>query len=112
MSIATPVPGTRRQLSDRRPNPQSSFPNLAKAFLEVSAQARDQGLLKRAPWFYLILGAALALALLGAGTGFVLLGHTWWQLLIAAALGIAVSYTHLRAHETRHDLVCRLLLEK
>src|SRR5450756_659695 len=22
------------------------------------------------------------------------------------------SYTHLRAHETRHDLVCRLLLEK
>src|SRR5665648_1136346 len=26
--------------------------------------------------------------------------------------GSAVSYTHLRAHETRHDLVCRLLLEK
>eukprot|EP00825_Cyclidium_porcatum_P001823 TRINITY_DN10846_c0_g1_i2.p2 TRINITY_DN10846_c0_g1~~TRINITY_DN10846_c0_g1_i2.p2 ORF type:complete len:150 (-),score=9.62 TRINITY_DN10846_c0_g1_i2:29-478(-) len=26
--------------------------------------------------------------------------------------GMAVSYTHLRAHETRHDLVCRLLLEK
>ena len=24
----------------------------------------------------------------------------------------AVSYTHLRAHETRHDLVCRLLLKK
>src|SRR5450759_1896006 len=36
---------------------------------------------------------------------------------IARALGdhvneAAVSYTHLRAHETRHDLVCRLLLEK
>ena len=27
----------------------------------------------------------------------------WWR---------SVSYTHLRAHETRHDLVCRLLLEK
>src|SRR5450756_2553906 len=29
------------------------------------------------------------------------------------ALGITVpvSYTHLRAHETRHDIVCRLLLE-
>src|SRR5450759_3868444 len=23
-----------------------------------------------------------------------------------------IAYTHLRAHETRHDLVCRLLLEK
>ena len=25
---------------------------------------------------------------------------------------MAVSYTHLRAHETEADLVCRLLLEK
>ena len=32
-------------------------------------------------------------------------------LLVTASL-IPVSYTHLRAHETRHDLVCRLLLEK
>ena len=24
----------------------------------------------------------------------------------------AVSYTHLRAHDTRHDILCRLLLEK
>ena len=29
-----------------------------------------------------------------------------------AGLAAPVSYTHLRAHETRHDLVCRLLLEK
>src|SRR5450756_2392683 len=35
------------------------------------------------------------------------------QVKVTAANGkIAVSYTHLRAHETRHDLVCRLLLEK
>src|SRR5450756_139336 len=37
-------------------------------------------------------------------------------IMLLPALGIvsmnAVSYTHLRAHETRHDLVCRLLLEK
>src|SRR5665648_414401 len=35
-------------------------------------------------------------------------------LITAVGLGglISVSYTHLRAHETRHDLVCRLLLEK
>ena len=30
----------------------------------------------------------------------------------AVNAGIAVSYTHLRAHETVLDLVCRLLLEK
>src|SRR5450756_355880 len=27
-------------------------------------------------------------------------------------LAWSVSYTHLRAHETRHELVCRLLLAK
>src|SRR5450759_1990940 len=32
------------------------------------------------------------------------------ELLIISISGISVSYTHLRAHETRHDLVCRLLL--
>ena len=32
-----------------------------------------------------------------------------WTILASAG---TVSYTHLRAHETRHDLVCRLLLEK
>src|SRR5450756_2922680 len=31
---------------------------------------------------------------------------------LAEAVLRAVSYTHLRAHETRHDIVCRLLLEK
>ena len=31
---------------------------------------------------------------------------------LESAKGIPVSYTHLRAHETEADLVCRLLLEK
>ena len=32
--------------------------------------------------------------------------------LIWSSYSVAVSYTHLRAHETVLDLVCRLLLEK
>src|SRR5450756_2931374 len=39
------------------------------------------------------------------------LGLRPW-LAVAGHSEFAVSYTHLRAHETRHDLVCRLLLEK
>src|SRR3569833_54341 len=31
---------------------------------------------------------------------------------VAGFYNNADSYTHLRAHETRHELVCRLLLEK
>ena len=33
-------------------------------------------------------------------------------LLVVSRVADAVSYTHLRAHETVLDLVCRLLLEK
>src|SRR5450756_3081893 len=41
-------------------------------------------------------------------------GLLFYRLLEQAALTspAPVSYTHLRAHEPRHDLVCRLLLEK
>src|SRR5450756_3186262 len=34
-----------------------------------------------------------------------------WMIANHGADIVPVSYTHLRAHETRHDLVCRLLLE-
>ena len=36
---------------------------------------------------------------------------TWYEIRNTPSI-IAVSYTHLRAHETKANLVCRLLLEK
>src|SRR5450756_766888 len=48
-------------------------------------------------------GARLLAVVVGAGKG--ALGA------LLARNAVPVSYTHLRAHETRHDLVCRLLLE-
>ena len=38
--------------------------------------------------------------------------HTYDVVVVGAGGSGPVSYTHLRAHETREDLVCRLLLEK
>ena len=55
------------------------------------------------PWQWILMAAvAAALVILGV---LVLAA-------VAASTSTPVSYTHLRAHETRHDLVCRLLLEK
>ena len=39
-------------------------------------------------------------------------GYPWFCKLICPVGTLAVSYTHLRAHETGRNLVCRLLLEK
>src|SRR5665648_1181396 len=61
-------------------------------------------------------GADLVLRRYGLG-GVLTTGHRGGSL-GTRAVGLVnrtaqpVSYTHLRAHETRHDLVCRLLLEK
>src|SRR5450756_437447 len=70
--------------------------------------------------FICVLATAASWLLLGLWFGVGYCPVTDWQWQVKAKLGehdlpasfITVSYTHLRAHETRHDLVCRLLLEK
>lgn len=100
----TALPSTA--ISPGRPGPgyqdQTSFPVLARAFIEVSDQARTEGLLGRTRWFYLVVGGAVSAGLLGALTGLVLLGDTWWQLLIAAALGVILTQFAFLAHEAAH----------
>jgi len=66
---------------------------------------RDAGLLKRSHWFYLSLGAGLLLALGGVVTGFVLFGESWYQLLMAGALGIIFTQIAFIAHEASHRQV-------
>ena len=53
-----------------------SFPPVARAYTEVSQVVRETGLLKRAQWFYALVGTALVLSFGGAVTGFILLGDS------------------------------------
>jgi len=79
-----------------------TFPPVARAYTEVSQVVRETGLLRRAEWFYALVGAALLLAFGGVVTGFILLGHTWYQLLMAGALGILFTQVAFLAHEAAH----------
>lgn len=81
---------------------EHSFPPHTRGYLEISAQARAAGLLKRTPWFYVGTGAALAAALGGSVAGFVLLGSSWFQLLIAVGLGLIFTQVAFLAHEAAH----------
>lgn len=76
-----------------------------KSFTAVAHTVRESGLLRRARWFYATVGAVLLLALGGAATGFVLLGNSWLQLLIAAALGLILTQVAFIAHEASHRQV-------
>lgn len=79
-----------------------TFPPVAGAYTQVSQVAKELGLLRRAPVFYSLVGGALVLAFAGCIAGFVLLGHSWFQLLIAAALGIVLTQVAFLAHEAAH----------
>jgi fatty acid desaturase len=78
------------------------FPPLTRAYTDIAQVVRETGLMRRSPWFYGIVGAALAVAFGGAITGFILLGDSWFQLLIAAALGILFTQVAFLAHEAGH----------
>lgn len=75
---------------------------MARAYTQISRTVRDQGLLRRARGFYLLIAIVLALGFGGTITGFVLLGHSWFQLLMAGALGILITQVAFLAHEAAH----------
>ena len=80
----------------------SDFPPLTRAYTDLSQVVRETGLLRRAGGFYALVGLALALAFGGVITGFVLLGDSWFQLLMAGALGILLTQVAFLAHEAAH----------
>lgn len=80
------------------PHPTSTYSALMRT-------VRDAGLLRRRRGFYYAVFAALVVALGGAITGFVLLGDSWYQLLIAAALGIILTQIAFVTHEASHRQV-------
>ncbi len=80
----------------------AEFPPMAKAFTQVSRTVRDLGLLRRTPWFYGLVATGVALALGAAITGFILLGDSWFQLLIAGALGVIFTQIAFLTHEAAH----------
>ncbi|MDN4478900.1 acyl-CoA desaturase [Demequina sp. SYSU T00039] len=84
-----------------------SFPlnPVTQSFAPLAATVREMGLLRRSYGFYSGFGAALVLALGGVITGFVLLGDSWLQLLMAAALGVVLTQVAFLAHEASHRTV-------
>lgn len=82
-----------------------AFPHLTKAYTEVAETIRQRRLLERTYGFYAWVGVALALAFAACLAGFVLLGSSWFQLLVAGALAVVLTQTAFLAHEAAHRQV-------
>ncbi|MBP1327181.1 fatty acid desaturase [Leucobacter exalbidus] len=81
------------------------FPPIAKAYKEVSLEVREAGLLKRARWFYALLGGGILLGFAALTAGFILLGDSWFQLLIAFGVGFMLTQVAFIGHEAAHRIV-------
>lgn len=76
--------------------------NITQSYTAVSQRVKHDGLLTRTHGFYLCVSLVLVAALVGAGFGLVLLGDSWFQLLIAGGLGLVFTQFAFLAHEAAH----------
>ena len=90
--------GSIRSTSRRGPD---AVP-LTASYSALMRTVRDGGLLRRRVGFYYAVFAGLAVALGGVVTGMALLGDSWFQLLMAAALGIVLTQIAFVTHEASH----------
>lgn len=76
-------------------------------FAALLRQVRQAGMLERRSAYYSMKIAANLAALGLAGTVFVLLGHSWWQLFVAAFLGIVFTQIAFVGHDAGHRQIAR-----
>lgn len=71
-------------------------------YRDLLRTVREAGLLHRRQGFYLSVLGVLTAATLGSGVAFVLIGQSWWQLVVAAFLGVILTQFSFIAHEALH----------
>jgi len=106
-NLPTHARGTQPVTSNPRISPAFPVNHMTRSFSEVAATVRDTGLLKRSYVFYGSFFAALLVALAAVITGMVLIGESWFQLLMAVALGLVLTQFAFLGHEASHRTVFR-----
>jgi fatty acid desaturase len=76
-------------------------------YAELSRQVKQAGLLNRRPAYYAVkIAANLALFALG-WAAFVVLGRSWWQLLVAVFLAVMFTQVAFVGHDAGHKQIFR-----
>lgn len=68
----------------------------------------DAGLMKRRPIYYVVRLSLVGAAFVAGWAAFVLIGDSWWTLLVAAFLAVAFAQIALVMHDVAHRQVFRL----
>lgn len=73
------------------------------AFHQLTAKANDAGLMRRRRGFYWTMISLWVLATGAILVAVALLGDTWWQLVLAALLGVVMAQLAFLGHEAAHQ---------
>ncbi|MEV4277016.1 fatty acid desaturase family protein [Actinoplanes xinjiangensis] len=76
-------------------------------FSALNWQITDAGLLERRLGYYAVRMSVVAAMLCGVAVAFVVVGSSWWNLLVAVLLGVVFSQAGLLAHDVAHRQVFR-----
>ncbi|HEX2133786.1 MAG TPA: acyl-CoA desaturase [Actinophytocola sp.] len=76
-------------------------------FSRLARRIKDAGLLDRRPGYYAVRTGLLAGCYLGGLVGFVALGDSWWQLLVAVFFAVLFGQVALVSHDLAHRQVFR-----
>lgn len=101
MTLPSATLGPIRNTLRRDPN----VPSVVSSYTTLLQSVKEAGLLRRTRGFYIALFSVLVIALGGLTTGFIMIGDSWFQLLIAAGLGILLTQFAFITHETSHRQV-------
>lgn len=74
-------------------------------FAELSRAVQEAGLMRRRHGYYWTRFVVLTVLLAAIGAGVVLLGDTWWQLALAAALAVVLGQVMFLGHDAAHRQV-------
>ena len=71
-------------------------------FTDLARTVQESGLMRRRLGWYWTQFAVLTFALLATFAAFVLIGHSWWQLAIAALLAVLLGQVMFLGHDAAH----------
>lgn len=71
-------------------------------FTALTRTVQEAGLMRRRYGYYWTRFAVLTFALVGLGAVFVVVGHSWWQLAVAAGLAFVLGQVMFLGHDAAH----------
>ncbi|WP_370634504.1 fatty acid desaturase [Actinotalea sp. Marseille-Q4924] len=93
---------TTQDAPERAPREKSARSRQTGDFTELARTVQEAGLMRRRHGYYWTRFVVLTLLLVGLGVTFVLIGQSWWQLLVAAALALVLGQVMFLGHDAAH----------